>query len=74
MKPLHEKILIKEASINKYQYDKEWFFHLEDMSIYLKEDLSEVEFIYLPMLIDGEQEFIKCASYEDIIRGRKENI
>jgi hypothetical protein len=38
----------------------------------LKEDLSEVEFVYLPMQIDGEQEFVKCSSFEDIMRGRKE--
>ena len=72
MRPLKEKLLIKDATINKVQYDKEWFFHLEDMKYNLKEDLSEVEFVFLPMLIDGEQEFVKCASFEDIIRGRKE--
>jgi hypothetical protein len=72
MKPLNEKILIKEVGINKFQYDKEWYFHLEDMAFYLKEDLSAVEFIHLPMIIDGEQEFVKCASFDDIIRGRKE--
>jgi hypothetical protein len=72
MTPLKEKLLIKDAAINKVQYDKEWFFYLEDMAFYLKEDLSQVEFVYLPMLIDGEQEFVKCASFEDIIRGRKE--
>jgi hypothetical protein len=72
MTPLKEKLLIKEATIKKVQYDKEWFFHLEDMTFYLKEDLSEVEFIFLPILIDGEQEFVKCASFEDIIRARKE--
>jgi hypothetical protein len=72
MKPLNEKLLIKEVVINKYQYDKEWFFHLDDMAFYLKENLSEVEFIYLPMIIDGEQEFVKCATFEDIMRGRKD--
>ena len=72
MTPLNEKLLIKEATINKYLYDKEWFFHLVDMAYFLKEDLSEVEYIYLPMIIAGEQEFVKCASFEDIIRGRKE--
>ncbi len=72
MTPLNEKLLIKEATINKYKYDKEWFFHLKDMSYFLKEDLSKVEFIYLPMIIDGEQEFVKCATFEDIMRGRKE--
>ncbi|RVT75255.1 hypothetical protein EOD40_10810 [Flavobacterium sufflavum] len=72
MKPLKEILLIKDATINKVQFDKEWFFSLEDMAFYLKEDLSEVEFVYLPMLIDGEREIVKCCSFEDILRGRKE--
>lgn len=72
MRPLKEKLLIKDATINKVQYDKEWFFNLEDMAFFLKEDLSEVEFVRLPMLIDGEVEIVKCSSFEDIIRGRKE--
>ena len=42
------------------------------MAFYLKEDLSEVEFVFLPMIIEGEQEFVKCAAFDDIIRGRKE--
>lgn len=72
MKPLKEKLLIKDATINKIQYDKEWFFYLEDMKFHLKEDLSAVDAIFLPMIIDGEQEFVKCATFDDIIRGRKE--
>ena len=72
MTPLNEKLLIKEATIHKYLYDKEWFFYLEDMKFFLREDLSQVEFVYLPMEIDGEQEFVKCATFEDILRGRKE--
>ena len=42
------------------------------MAYFLKEDLSEVEYIYIPMIFVGEEEFVKCASFEDIIRGRKE--
>ncbi|UFH45743.1 hypothetical protein LNP27_11500 [Flavobacterium galactosidilyticum] len=72
MKPLKEKLLIKDATINKIQFDTEWFFHLDDMTFYLKEDLSEVEFVYLPMIIAGNQEYVKCAAFDDIIRGRKE--
>lgn len=72
MKPLNEKLIQKDATINKVQFDKEWFYKLDDMAFYLKEDLSEVEFIYLPFTIDGEQEFVKCSSFEDIIRARKE--
>ena len=72
MKPLKEKLLIQDATIHKVQYDTEWFFNLEDMAFYLKEDLSEVEWIYLPMMIEGEQEIVKCCTFEDIPRGRKE--
>jgi hypothetical protein len=72
MKPLKEKLLIKDATILKIQFDKEWFYKLDDMAFYLKEDLSEVEFVFLPMIIEGEQEFVKCAAFDDIIRGRKE--
>ncbi|MBP7396296.1 MAG: hypothetical protein KA933_04955 [Flavobacterium sp.] len=72
MKPLKEKLLIQDATIHKVQYDTEWFFNLEDMAFYLKEDLSEVEWIYLPMMIEGEQEIVKCCTFEDILRGRKE--
>jgi hypothetical protein len=72
MKPLIEKLLIKDASIHKMQFDTEWFYCLDDMTFYLKEDLNEVEFIHLPMLIDGQEEFVKCATLEDILRGRKE--
>lgn len=72
MKPLKEKLLIQDATIHKVQYDTEWFFNLEDITFYLKEDLSEVEWIYLPMMIEGEQEIVKCSTFEDILRGRKE--
>jgi hypothetical protein len=74
MKPLKENLLIKDATLHKVQFDTDWFFNLEEMSFYLKEDLSQVEFIYLPMIIDGEEEYVKCSSFEDIIRGRKEHI
>ena len=72
MKPLKEKRSIQDATIHKVQYDTAWFFNLEDMAFYLKEDLSEVEWIYLPMMIEGEQEIVKCCTFEDILRGRKE--
>lgn len=72
MKPLKEKLLVQDATIHKVQYDKEWFFKLDDMAFYLKEDLSEVEFVYLPIVIEGEEEIVKCSSFEDILRNRKE--
>lgn len=74
MKPLKEKQLIQEASIHKIQFDTEWFFSLDDIAFYLKEDVSEVEYIFLPIMIDGQEELVKCSSFEDILRGRKEII
>jgi hypothetical protein len=32
MKPLKEKLLIKDATIPKIQFDKEWFYKLDDMA------------------------------------------
>jgi hypothetical protein len=68
MKPLKEKLLIKDATIPKIQFDKEWFYKLDDMLL-PERRLSEVEFVFLPMIIEGEQEL--CAAFDDI-RGRKE--
>ena len=42
------------------------------MGYYFKEDLSELEFVFLPMNIEGEQEFVKSAAFDDSSRGRKE--
>ncbi|MBC7524947.1 MAG: hypothetical protein H7239_10975 [Flavobacterium sp.] len=72
MKPLVEKILLKEASIHKVQYDTEWFYFIDDIAYYLKVDVSEVDTIYLPMFFEDQQEFVKCATFDDILRGRKE--
>jgi hypothetical protein len=44
MKPLNEKINTKRRH-NKVQFDTEWFYKLEDMAFYLKEDLS-VDYIF----------------------------
>jgi hypothetical protein len=71
MKPLAEKLLLENATINKVKYDKEWFYCLSDIKAYLNEDISNIEYIHLPMIIEEEQEFVKCATYEDILRGRK---
>jgi hypothetical protein len=69
MKPLNEKLILKDATINKVQFDTEWFYKLEDMAFYLKK-IYQVDYIFLPFTIDGVQEFVKCSSFEDIYRGR----
>jgi len=68
MKKVNELELIKDQSIGKVQFDKEWFFSVGDMEDYLNEDLSGVESVSLPVTIDGEQYTTKCATWEDIKR------
>ncbi|KAF2519367.1 hypothetical protein E0W68_03190 [Flavobacterium salilacus subsp. salilacus] len=68
MKKIKEALLRKESSINKVQYDKEWFYSIKDMADYLNEDLTGVEYIHLPMVRDGVTFTVKCATWEDIQR------
>ncbi|MGV3460930.1 MAG: hypothetical protein ACO1N9_10825 [Flavobacterium sp.] len=70
MKKISEMIVRKDSSIHKVQFDKEWFYSLEDMEDFLKEDLSAVEAISLPMMVYGEEMVVKCATWEDIERAR----
>lgn len=73
-KNLKLTILLKDASVHKVQFDKEWFFDLKDMEDYLNEDLSGVEFIHLPFKFDEEIVETKCATLEDIERLRREKL
>jgi hypothetical protein len=49
-----KKLILKDATINKVQFDTEWFYKLE-YGVLSKEDLSEVDYIFLPFTIDGVQ-------------------
>jgi len=68
MKKINEEILRKDSSVNKVQFDKEWFYSIKDMTDYLNEDLTGVEYIHLPMIIDEVKYTVKCATLEDILR------
>ncbi|OYQ36320.1 hypothetical protein CHU92_09880 [Flavobacterium cyanobacteriorum] len=68
MKKVTEAILRKDTTIAKVQFDREWFYSIKDMQDYLNEDLSAVEALTLPMMIDGEQQYVRCATWEDIER------
>ncbi len=70
IKKLKEAILLKDASVKKVQFDRYWFYDLKDMSDYLNEDLTGVEYIQLPFLVDDEMISTKCATLEDIERFR----
>lgn len=74
MKKIKEEVIKKDTTINKVQFDREWFYAVKDMAEYLNEDLSNVEYVHLPMVIDGEKENVKCATLEDIERARKKEL
>ena len=65
---VNEEILRKDSSVNKVQFDREWFYSIKDMADYLSEDLTGVECITLPMIIDELTYNVKCATWEDITR------
>lgn len=71
MKKISEAILRKDTTIAKVQFDKEWFYSIKDMEEYLNEDLMGVEYVHLPMVIDGIKYTVKCATWEDIQRVRQ---
>lgn len=68
MKKLTEEIIRKDSTIAKVQFDKEWFYAVKDMEDYLNEDLSGVEAVKLPVIIDGVKYNVSCATWEDIMR------
>ena len=68
MKKLTEAIVRKDSSVNKVQFDREWFYVVEDMEDYLNEDLSKVETVTLPVTVDGIIFTAKCATWDDITR------
>ena len=70
MKKISELTIRKDSNIHKVQFDKEWFYSIEDMEDFLKEDLSAVEAINLPMMVYGEEMIVKCATWEDVERAR----
>lgn len=67
-KKITEAIIRKDTTIAKVQFDKEWFYSVKDMEDYLNEDLSAVEAVTLPIVIDGEEYMVKSATWEDIQR------
>ena len=71
MKKINEAELRKDSSVNKTQFDKEWFYAVEDMEDYLNESLEGVEYVNLPVKIDGIPYTMKCATLEDIVRFRQ---
>ena len=65
---LNEKDLLENAEIEKIQFDNKWYYDLESVATFLKEDLSGVESIKLPL--NGNYKDV--ATLEQIEKGRKQ--
>lgn len=66
-KPLEEKELIIRADIRYVQFNHEFYFSIEDIAMEIKEDLSDVKGITLPI----NEKYIEVATIADIEKGRK---
>lgn len=71
MKILEKEKLLQNESIHKTEFEQQWYFSLEDMIEYLQEDLSEVEYLELPLLIGGKRKTVKTATFDNIEKSRK---
>ena len=65
---LKEEDLLKEETVNKVEFDGKWYFDMESVAVYIKEDLSDVEGITLPF----SGEYRKASTLEAIEKGRKQ--
>jgi hypothetical protein len=68
MLKIKETDLQGSDKVQKIQFDNKWYYDLESTSTFLKEDLSDVESIKLPL--NGE--YKEVATLEDIEKGRKQ--
>lgn len=59
--------LLGDDTVQRVQFENEYYFSVEDVAKYLNEDLSDVEAITLP--VAGE--YKKVATVEAIEKGRK---
>jgi len=71
MKKITEAIIRKEATINKIQFDKEWFYVVDDVADFLNEDFTGIETVTLPIMIDDQSYNMLCATWEDFERIRQ---
>lgn len=69
MLKLKKEELINEEAVRKVQFDNVWYFDVESVAVFLKEDLSDVEGITLPF---GDS-YKKAATLESIEKGRKKS-
>ena len=68
---LNKETLLSENTVQKVQFNNDWYFDVESVAAYIKEDLSTVKGITLPF--GGNKVTYKTAAkIEDIEAGRKQ--
>ncbi len=67
MYKLEEKELLIRADIRNVEFNNEYYFSIEDIAMEIKEDLSEIKTIVLPI----NEKYIEVAKISDIEKGRK---
>lgn len=65
MYKLEEKELLIRADIRSVEFSNEYYFSIEDIAMEIKEDLSEVKTIVLPI----NEKYIEVAKISDIEKG-----
>ena len=68
MLKIDKEKLLADDTVQRVQFENEYYFSVEDVAKYLNEDLYDVEGIQLP--IAGE--YKKTATLEQIEKGRKQ--
>lgn len=68
MLKIDKEKLLGDDTVQRVQFENEYYFSVEDVAKYLNEDLSGVETLTLP--IAGE--YKKVATIENIEKGRKQ--
>lgn len=68
MLKLKKETLLAEEKIQRVSFENEWYFDVDSVAAFIKEDLSAVNGITLPF--GGE--YKKAAKLEDIEAGRKQ--
>ncbi|SHJ87875.1 hypothetical protein [Epilithonimonas mollis] len=64
-KPLEQNELLIRADIRSVEFNNEFYFSIDDIAMEIKQDLSKVKSIVLPI----NEEYIKVATLSEIEKG-----
>jgi hypothetical protein len=71
MLKLNKDTLLAAETVAKVQFEGEYYFSIDDVATLINEDLSGVEFMWLPFKEGQKWAQTKAATIEQIEAGRK---